>query len=221
MQIFKLSQQRLRPALPVAALLALFPCVSAMAAHTLEQGASLAVGASLTSENGRYRMQLLSDGKLTVYRMEGAAPVTAVWESPNAGGLAGTGSLELLPDHNLVICATAPDGKRDWLWESGSSRRGSGPATLVLEDDGNLCLRCAGETIWQTRATPVPAEENKAEAAPAPPSVSVGGGRSKVEFTLGHGGGSADARPGFSLGGGSSKVNIRLGKPDGDNCIQQ
>jgi len=225
----------------VAAVLALLPGTAVRADDTLPRGGRLLVGQGLTSLNNQFQMKVEPDGSFAVFRVEGAPPapggpaaepiLVRQYQSTPSKAPSGLVSLVLQPDNNLTICDTAEGGMTDWLWQSGTSGKGPGPASLVLGDDGLLRLVCSGAPIWSSiellgGSAPVPVPdppvETKSAASPSSGSsdlpapaggartLEVGGGRSKLTIQIGRGDGPEPR--GLKLGGGRSAVYFKFGR---------
>lgn len=92
---------------------------------------------AMTSLNGRHQLWLQEDGNLVLYR---ASTALARWATGTRDGV----RLENRADGNLALIRA--DGTV--AWSSGTA--GGGPATLWLQDDGNLVLYRVsdGRAIW-------------------------------------------------------------------------
>lgn len=124
---------------------------------TLTAGKKLVKGESLTSKNGAYTLTLQDDGNLVL-----AARGKAVWASGTNGN--DVVRAEVQSDGNFVLyTADKP------IWHTDT--KGKKDVKLVLQDDRNLVLYAADGAAWSTKtetdAPPPPAEEPKAEEAPA------------------------------------------------------
>jgi len=135
--------------------------ISALAANTLANGSRLAAGETLTSANGQYRMNVETDGRLAVYRIEPPAPgagspsgmatVHSHWDSGSAGPVHGTLTLEMQADNNLVLYDTVGGTERRAAWNSDTCNAGrAGAAVLVLQDNGELTVQSDGECLWNS-----------------------------------------------------------------------
>jgi LysM repeat protein len=132
-------------------------------ADSLQAGASLTTGQSLTSANGDYTLTLQGDGNLVL--SEGGK---AVWATGTNGK--GAARLKVQEDGNAVLYTqdNAP------VWASQTA--GKGGDKLVVQDDRNVVLYAGGTSVWSTgtAVAAAPAEapvETPVEApaeAPAP-----------------------------------------------------
>ena len=105
---------------------------------TLQSGARLLPGQSLTSTNGRYRLLYQTDGNLVLYD---DVERTATWSTATTGTSAGQALLQ--GDGNFVIY----DAQGVDRWATGTV--GNANARLLVQNDGNLVLyRADGEAIW-------------------------------------------------------------------------
>ena len=105
----------------------------------LTRGATLRRGATLTSENGRYRLAMQSDGNLVLYRGSQALYQSGTRDSSGAAKLA------FQTDGNLVIYRS--DGRV--LKDYGINGRGG--VLLTVRDDGVLRVSTAGDaTVFAT-----------------------------------------------------------------------
>ena len=89
-------------------------------------------GERITSPDGRYTLEMQSDGNLVEYG-PGHVAVWATGTSPGAGAIA-----RLQPDGNLVVIASGNHP----VWASNTS--GTQGATLELQNDANLVLYGTG-----------------------------------------------------------------------------
>jgi hypothetical protein len=107
---------------------------------------------TLTSPDGRYKLQMQSDGNLVIY--EGS---TIIWTINKSGTNA---RLEMQGDGNLVVYAD-----EGVLWASDSSGVGVGPYELRLQSDRNLVIYDSQGTATWTSGTSVQDEFNAKVAA--------------------------------------------------------
>ncbi|WP_336027958.1 reprolysin-like metallopeptidase [Geodermatophilus sp. FMUSA9-8] len=112
---------------------------SPVTTDVLQPGQSLAAGQRLVSPNGRYVLEVQSDGNVVVYAPDRRALWhTRSWLNPGA-------RLTFQPDANLVLYSSS--GRP--LWHSDTW--GNAGGRLVLQDDGNLVLYTAGGApVWFT-----------------------------------------------------------------------
>jgi glucosylceramidase len=107
----------------------------AVCGDTLTTGQKLDRGQWLRSADGRYTLQMQTDGNLVVYNAAGAA----VWANNRSGQY-----LIVQPDGNLVEYSAA--GTAVW----STSTVGSGANRLVMQSDGNLVLYAPTRPVWWT-----------------------------------------------------------------------
>jgi hypothetical protein len=111
--------------------------------NRLNPNETLAVGNSLTSQDGRFTLIMQQDNNLVLY-MAGAGPL---WAS-NTVGSNGTRAI-MQDDGNLVIYD--PNGHPVWA----SNTVGNPGASLVAQNDGNVVIYSSnGNALWATN-TPV------------------------------------------------------------------
>ena len=118
--------------------------------NVLSTGSTMKVGDALVSPNGHYRLELQSDGNLTVTGPRGLA-----WDTGTRGS--GAATAEMQPDGNFVLYA--PGHVPVW------SSRTEGPGVhLVLQDDRNVVVLAAdGTTVLWSPNCYVPDAERAAE----------------------------------------------------------
>jgi nucleoid-associated protein YgaU len=133
--------------------------------NVLSSGSALKPGDALTSQNGRYRLELQTDGNLVLTGPRGLA-----WDSDTRGEDVATA--EMQSDGNFVLYTA--DRRVVWTAET------TGPgAHLVLQDDRNIVILAAdGATVlWTPNCYVTEAEraaeeqaavEEQAQQAPAP-----------------------------------------------------
>lgn len=137
---------------------------------TLNAGTSLALGQSITSPNGKYKLELQADGNLVL-----GGPAGMAWASETSGKQVNRADMQT--DGNLVLY-TADNGV---VWASDTADKPG--AHLVLQDDRNIVIYAAdGSTVlWSPNAYLTDAEkaaeadakaaaEAAAAAAPAAPA---------------------------------------------------
>jgi hypothetical protein len=170
----------------IAFLILLAAGAAAFADNALSSGQNLSPGQALTSSNGRYQLRFEKSGRMALFRLPEEEPSDAcstccagllwalmgslpgpeeerLWTSSGAR-LEGEGKLHLQEDNNLVIL----DDDGTVAWESGTAERDpAGKASLVLQDDGRLCLQKEKEEdpLWVARAHPDPCGFTEAEQA--------------------------------------------------------
>lgn len=137
---------------------------------TLPTDASLAVGQSLESPSGRYKLILQSDGNLVLYQ-EAIAVANAYWSSATDGLPEGQRPVRLTmqSDAHLVLY----DQDSVPRWASGTWGQGFVNPRLVLQDDGNLVIYHRGnEAVWATGTTTgagrIPARGHVSAGGPSP-----------------------------------------------------
>jgi hypothetical protein len=126
----------------------------------------LAAGASRTSDNGQYRLDMQADGNLVLYQTSDNAPL---WASQTAGR-GGTHAV-MQSDGNLVVY-----GDAGAVWASQTA--GNPGATLAVQDDGNVVIYRSGTALWATQT---------AAGAAAPASSGAGGAASTYGTVIGSG----------------------------------
>ena len=84
-----------------------------------------------TSADGKYRLEMQSDGNLVIY--DGG---DAVWSSNTAGQGVAPYTLAMQGDGNLVIY----DKDYSATWASNTAGKGEGPYTLIMQGDRNLVI---------------------------------------------------------------------------------
>jgi nucleoid-associated protein YgaU len=142
---------------------------------TLAGGSSLATGQSITSDNGKYKLELQADGNLVL-----SGPTGVGWTSDTAGK--GGAHADMQADGNFVLYS-ADNGV---VWRTDTADKPG--AHLVLQDDRNIVVYAADGTtvLWTPNSylsetekateaqqeadakTRVDAEAAAAAAAPAP-----------------------------------------------------
>jgi hypothetical protein len=133
----------------------------------LKFGESLTKDARINSPDGRYTLVMQGDGNVVLYEYG----FRALWAS---GMRAGSTVLTNQPDGNIVQYKA--DGQSYGGWSSGSY--GQGPATLVLQNDGNAVLYRDRDNapVWSTgtccHGTP--------PAGPAAPTDKLAAGQALV-----------------------------------------
>jgi nucleoid-associated protein YgaU len=104
---------------------------------TLASGSSLAAGQSITSDNGKYKLELQADGNLVL-----SGPTGVGWSSDTAGK--GGAHADMQADGNFVLY-TADNGV---VWRTDTADKPG--AHLVLQDDRNIVIYAADGTtvLW-------------------------------------------------------------------------
>lgn len=111
--------------------------------NTMNAGAVLPAGQTVTSANGSYCLEYQLDGNLVLYR-NNANGRNYMWDNGMHGRPAD--SLIMQNDGNLV--AYGPDNQVVWSTDTWRDEDGS---WLVVQDDGNVVLyRPSGGAIWST-----------------------------------------------------------------------
>ena len=133
--------------------------------NVLSSGSALKPGDALTSQNGRYRFELQSDGNLVL-----TGPTGLAWDSDTRGE--GAATAEMQADGNFVLYTA----DRAVVWTAETTGPG---AHLVLQDDRNVVIVAADGTtvLWTPNCYVTEAEraaeeqvvaEAQAQQAPAP-----------------------------------------------------
>ena len=131
--------------------------------NVLSSGSSMKPGDAIVSPNGRYRLELQTDGNLVLTGPRGVAWNSGTWGRPvETADMQADGNFVLYgPDHTVV-------------WKTDTQERPG--AHLVLQDDRNLVLYAADGTVvlWSPNCF-VPdaeraAEDEAARAKAAPPA---------------------------------------------------
>ena len=133
--------------------------------NVLSSGSTLKTGDALTSQNGRYRFELQSDGNLVL-----TGPTGLAWDSDTRGE--GAASAEMQADGNFVLYTA----DRAVVWTAETTGPG---AHLVLQDDRNVVIVAADGTtvLWTPNCYVTEAERaaeeqavaaEQAQQAPAP-----------------------------------------------------
>jgi chitinase len=108
--------------------------------NTLSTGQRLPAGQGLTSSNGRFHLNMQTDGNLVIY--DGSSPIwaTGTWNTTNRPNRA-----EMQSDGNLVLYNDANQAS----WASGSWGSGRVNPFLEMQDDGNLVIYHNGRSpLW-------------------------------------------------------------------------
>jgi LysM repeat protein len=133
--------------------------------NVLSSGSALKPGDALTSQNGRYRFELQSDGNLVL-----TGPTGLAWDSDTRGE--GAATAEMQTDGNFVLYTA----DRAVVWTAETTGPG---AHLVLQDDRNVVIVAADGTtvLWTPNCYVTEAERaaeeqavaaEQAQQAPAP-----------------------------------------------------
>ena len=118
--------------------------------NVLSSGSALKPGDALTSQNGRYRFELQSDGNLVL-----TGPTGLAWDSDTRGE--GAATAEMQADGNFVLYTA----DRAVVWTAETTGPG---AHLVLQDDRNVVIVAAdGTTVLWTPNCYVTEAERAAE----------------------------------------------------------
>ena len=136
--------------------------------NVLSSGSVLKPGDSITSQNGRYRLELQSDGNLVL-----TGPTGLAWDSDTRGKSVATA--EMQTDGNFVLYGA----DRSVVWTADTTGPG---AQLVLQDDRNLVILAADGTtlLWTPNCYVTEAEraaeeqaiaDEQAQHAPAAPAA--------------------------------------------------
>lgn len=142
--------------------------------NVLASGTALKPGDGVTSMNGRYHLELQSDGNLVL-----TGPTGIAWDSGTRGK--GVATAEMQADGNFVLYTA----DRIPVWDADTTGPG---AHLVLQDDRNILIVAADGTtmLWtpncyvteaerdaEEQAVADEAAQHAAAAAPAAPSPSA------------------------------------------------
>jgi hypothetical protein len=93
---------------------------------------SLAVGQSITSRDGRFKLTMQGDGNLVLYwNGHGALWSTNTWNTQGK-------SAWMQTDGNFVVYTTAVPTLNQYVWSANTG--GNSGAYLALQDDGNLVI---------------------------------------------------------------------------------
>ena len=124
--------------------------------NVLSSGSALKPGDALTSQNGRYRFELQSDGNLVL-----TGPTGLAWDSDTRGE--GAATAEMQADGNFVLYTA----DRAVVWTAETTGPG---AHLVLQDDRNVVIVAADGTtvLWTPNCYVTEAERAAEEQAVAP-----------------------------------------------------
>ena len=133
--------------------------------NVLSSGSTLRPGDALTSQNGRYRLELQSDGNLVLTGPRGLA-----WDSDTRGKDVATA--EMQADGNFVLYAA----DRGVVWTADTTGPG---AHLVLQDDRNIVIVAADGTtvLWTPNCYVTEAERAAEEQAVAEEQAQQAPGR--------------------------------------------
>jgi len=154
--------------------------------NVLASGTALKQGDSLTSANGRYHLELQTDGNLVL-----TGPTGVAWDSGTRGK--GVATAEMQADGNFVLYTA----DRGVVWDADTTGPG---AHLLLQDDRNIVILAAdGVTLLWTPncyvAGPELAAEEQAvadeaaqqaaqQAAAAPPAPSPSATAAPQTYTV-------------------------------------
>jgi nucleoid-associated protein YgaU len=123
---------------------------------TLASGSSLAAGQSITSDNGKYKLELQADGNLVL-----SGPTGVGWSSDTTGK--GGTHADMQADGNFVLY-TADNGV---VWRTDTADKPG--AHLVLQDDRNIVIYAAdGTTVLWTPNCYLSETEKATEAQQEP-----------------------------------------------------
>ncbi len=118
--------------------------------NVLSSGSALKPGDAITSANGRYRLELQTDGNLVL-----SGPTGLAWDSGTRGEPVATA--EMQADGNFVLYAA----DRAVVWTADTTGPG---AHLVVQDDRNVVILAAdGATVLWTPNCYVTEAERAAE----------------------------------------------------------
>jgi hypothetical protein len=129
-------------------------------ASVLRAGSALSSGASLTSRNGTYKLDMQTDGNLVLYGLYGTGVVVWASNTPRHHGAFAVMKRDgnfVVYDHHRVI------------WASRSHGRGDAGPTLVVRDNGEVVIYSrAHRAIWQTGTLPPPPRLASFSSPPLP-----------------------------------------------------
>ncbi len=119
---------------------------------TLASGSSLAAGQSISSDNGKYKLELQADGNLVLSGAGGTA-----WETGTAGK--DGARVDMQADGNFVLYSAG----NDVVWRTDTADKPG--AHLVLQDDRNIVIYAAdGTTVLWSPNTYLTEAEKAADA---------------------------------------------------------
>ena len=123
--------------------------------NVLASGTALKPGDSVTSMNGRYHLELQTDGNLVL-----TGPTGVAWDAGTRGK--GVASAEMQADGNFVLYTA----DRIPVWDADTTGPG---AHLVLQDDRNILILAADGTtmLWTPNCYVTEAERAAEEQAVA------------------------------------------------------
>lgn len=112
--------------------------------NTLANGKTMRKNHALRSTNGRYRAVMQDDGKFLIFDT-GVTPRKQIW-SMNVTNRADS-KVMMQTDNNFVLYG--PLGTA--LWASATNGKGSGAASLVMEDTGALVVYDSSKKVlWSS-----------------------------------------------------------------------
>jgi hypothetical protein len=104
----------------------------------------------LTSKNGKYYVNMQSDGNFVLYSkggMNGKTSDNAIWSSGTNGKGTSPYKIQMQEDGNLVLY----DSKNNAQWSSNTNGKGTAPFKVIVQDDGNFVLYDSKNTaIWNS-----------------------------------------------------------------------
>jgi Beta-1,3-glucanase len=110
--------------------------------NTLSAGQRLSGGQGLTSSNGRFHLNMQTDGNLVIYDGSSAIWATGTWSLPSDRKPT---RADMQADGNLVLYNDANQA----AWASGSWGLGRVNPYVEIQDDGNLVIYHNGRTpLW-------------------------------------------------------------------------
>ncbi|MDT7578755.1 MAG: hypothetical protein QOK35_15, partial [Pseudonocardiales bacterium] len=136
--------------------------------NVLASGTALKPGDTITSPNGRYHLELQTDGNLVL-----TGPTGVAWDSGTRGK--GVATAEMQADGNFVLY----NADRLPVWDADTTGPG---AHLLVQDDRNIVILAADGTtlLWTPNCYVTEAEraaeeqavaEEQAQQAPAAPAA--------------------------------------------------
>lgn len=108
-------------------------------------------GNDLWSSNRRARFSAQKDGNVVIYAVLSSGEEKAIWSTDTQGHIYDRVSM----NSNGELCLFANDHNGDTTWKSGSGDWNTGiqgPYTLVMQDDGHLCVYGSeSRFVWGSR----------------------------------------------------------------------
>lgn len=109
---------------------------------TLREKERLNPGTSITSENGRFSLEMRLDGNLVINDLQNNVK-KVIWDTGTFGK---SGAYAyMMPDGNLIVYK---QGK--YLWQSNTSKQPG--AAAIIQNNGNLDIVLDGKTLWSSNS---------------------------------------------------------------------